>query len=106
MPISALLLTVPPDQQQLAFEVLRADARVTAGEAQAWRIPVVLDTPSIREDREAIDALLGVPGVLGVDVVMVDFSDDSVEGESEGASGLARRHRRGWARADQIGDEE
>lgn len=76
MPISAMLLTIKPDDREKAIEALNADPRITVGEPQAWRIPVVLDTASVKEDRALVEALGRMPEISCIDVVMVDYSED------------------------------
>lgn len=78
MPISALVITLSsdPKEKQRAVEALSQDPRVTLGERQGARLPVVVETETTREGSRMVrEELLQIEGVVFVDVVMVDFSD-------------------------------
>lgn len=78
MPISGLVLTLSdhPTQRQSALDQLALDPRLTLGEIQRNRLPVVADTETVRQGTNLVrEELLDIPGVIFVDVVSVDFSD-------------------------------
>ena len=83
MPVAGLVVTLT-DLDLLRDECLRtlaADPRVTLGELQRGaRLPVVLETASVAEERDLMNDLTRTPGVLLVDLAFHDFSD--VEGFS------------------------
>jgi hypothetical protein len=84
MPIASLVVTVDDRDllRQSALGRLLADPRVELGEARGAYLPVVVDTVTAEEGEELVESLLATPGVLGVDVVGIDFSMD--EGGMEG----------------------
>ena len=77
MPIAALVLRAlcPAAELPLVCDQLRLDPRLTLGELHGDRIPAVLDSASLQEGEEAVEALTRTPGIGHVDVVMIDFSD-------------------------------
>jgi len=78
MPVAGLVVTLT-DLDLLRAEcldALAADPRVTLGELQrGGRLPVVLETASVGEERDLLDDLTRTPGVLLVDLAFHDFSD-------------------------------
>ncbi len=74
MPVSALVLTSADPRGDLAGELAR-DPRFSVGAADGAHLPVVLETTSLEESEEVVEALLVREDVLFVDVVSVDFSD-------------------------------
>lgn len=85
MPISGLVLTLSdePSLQQAALSQLALDSRLSLGELQVNRLPVVAETDTIRQSTRLVrEELLTIPGVIFVDVVMVDFSDTPATDES------------------------
>jgi nitrate reductase NapAB chaperone NapD len=77
MPTSGLVLVLSDGADaDAALGALRGDDRFTIGErAAAGRVPVVLETRSERDGRDAIAWLERLPGVLMVEVAFVDFGD-------------------------------
>lgn len=78
MPISALVVTLSssPELQQRALDAIANDRRLTPGELQGTRLPVVVETETTRESTHLVrEELPAIEGVVFVDVVMVDFSD-------------------------------
>lgn len=75
MPVSALVLTLDPALGDVARESLALDPRVTLGEACGTRLPVVTETESLADGEDLAIELARTPGVLGVDVISIDFSD-------------------------------
>lgn len=57
------------------------DERLTWGPPSGERVPVVVDTLTRREERELVERLENLPGVVRVDVAFHDFSD--IHGECE-----------------------
>ncbi len=78
MIVSALVVTLTEedDARTRALFALDADPRVTCGEPQGLRLPVVTETGSLMEAKELVEALAGIPGVDFVDVVSVEFEDE------------------------------
>ncbi|MFO0677051.1 MAG: hypothetical protein U0169_10970 [Polyangiaceae bacterium] len=52
------------------------DPRIDLGESVGAHVPVVLDTQTASEGAELCESLLATPGVLGLDVVRIDFAAD------------------------------
>ncbi len=83
MPISGLVVTLSNDggEQARALKVLDDDRRLTLGELQKNRLPLVAETETIGEGSRLLrEELKAVDGVVFVDVVSVNFED--VTGES------------------------
>lgn len=76
MTISALVVTLDPEAPARALAVLAADPRLILGNAIDCRLPVCAETTSAREGAALVDDLLRVTGVLSVDVVCIDFSEE------------------------------
>jgi hypothetical protein len=70
MPVSALVVTFAEEPR------LAPDPRLILGAPVGGRLPVVATTATSREGAELIAELEATPGVLAVDVVMIDFSDE------------------------------
>lgn len=77
MPISALVVTAAPHRAERVLRLLESDPRFTCGEPHGCRIPVALETATLRQSRAAHEALLAEAAVQSVDVVSVDFSDET-----------------------------
>ncbi|MBA2661016.1 MAG: hypothetical protein H0U74_01880 [Bradymonadaceae bacterium] len=78
MPISALVLTLSDDtaRRERTLDALRRDARLELGELNGVHLPVVAETDSIPASTHLVrEELLGVDGVVYVDVAWIDFSD-------------------------------
>lgn len=78
MPIASVVVTLDPrgGLRQQALARLVADRRVDLGEAVGSHLPAVLDTETPEEGVELVESLLATPGVLGIDVVQIDFDVD------------------------------
>lgn len=102
MPISGLVLTLSdePSLQQTALSELALDSRLSLGELQVNRLPVVAETDTIRQSTRLVrEELLTIPGVIFVDVVMVDFSDIPETDESVVEPTTQKTHDRPDARS-------
>lgn len=78
MPISALVVTLSPlpELKKRALHTLSKDHRLTLGQLQGTRLPLVVETETTRESTRLVrEELPAIEGVIFVDVVMVDFSD-------------------------------
>ena len=87
MPISGLVVTLSDDEeeQKKALATLEADDRITLGELQENRQPLVLETEGIKEGSKMVRAdLLDIDGVVFVDVVTVNFEDVTGKDRAEG----------------------
>lgn len=75
MAISALVITLSgaPGPARAAVEQLGADPRLELGDAVGSRVAAVLETPSAAADRDALEWLQGLPGVLQVEIASVYF---------------------------------
>ncbi|MGZ3419807.1 MAG: hypothetical protein ACXWUG_18415 [Polyangiales bacterium] len=75
MTVSGLVVTLADDDdaRARALAALACDPRVTCGEPQGLRLPVVTETTSLNEAEELFDALKVLQGVSFVDVVSIDF---------------------------------
>lgn len=78
MPIASVVVTLDHRDglRQEALARLVADQRIDLGEAVGPHLPIVLDTETSEEGVELVEALLTTPGILGVDVVRIDFAAD------------------------------
>jgi len=78
MPIASVVVTLDPREglRQQALARMVGDQRIDLGEAIGPHLPAVIDTESATEGAELVEALLATPGVLGVDVVRIDFDAD------------------------------
>lgn len=79
MPVSGLVVTLSDDEpeQQRALEAIEADERLTIGDRQKNRLPIVAETPSIDEGTELVrEELLDIEGVVFVDLITVNFEDE------------------------------
>ena len=78
MPIASIVLTL--DDRKLPWEGVLAeiaqDPRVELGSARGRCVPAVLDTASAQEGEALVQSFFEKEGVLFVDVVAVDFSED------------------------------
>lgn len=77
MTLSSLVLTLEDSAEKKATvrTLLEADARITLGTPleERW-LPVVLETRTAEEGESLACFLRDLPGVLSLDVVMVDFT--------------------------------
>lgn len=78
MPIASLVITLDEREplRGAALGRLVEDSRVDLGEAKGLYLPVVVDTKTALEGAELVEELLSTPGVLGIDVVRIDFDCD------------------------------
>lgn len=84
MPVSGLVVTLSDDEKKSAQATLalKGDSRLTIGERQKNRLPVVAETETIGEGSRLVrQELLEVDGVIFVDVVTVNFEDVTGKGE-------------------------
>ena len=81
MPVSGLILSLNDDRRLRdgALEAIKHHNAVSLGEMQGQRLPIVVDTPDSDADREVWRWLHELPGVLFVDLVCTDASDDAPE---------------------------
>jgi nitrate reductase NapAB chaperone NapD len=80
MTISALVLTVTAGELDAVQRRLAADPRLTIGAAVDHRLPVVVETADCTAAELLYDWLRALAGVSRVDVVLVDFSEESSRG--------------------------
>jgi len=89
MPVSGLVLTLtdaaPLRAQALA--TVREHPAVDVGEPHGGRVPIVVDTPDSSADRDIWEWLGAIPGVLFVDLVCTDASEDPLGGDGAGEHG-------------------
>ncbi len=84
MAITGLVLTLSddPEERARALERLESEPAVTLGESSGARYPVVVDTPSSREDRDVFQRLSVTEGVRLVELVCANF-EDSEDGSDD-----------------------
>jgi hypothetical protein len=77
MPILGVVavLSSRPDERAAALAALQADPRVTPGDPQGDRLPLVLETRDRADDKACWAALEAIPGLVALDVAFADFSD-------------------------------
>ena len=77
MPISGLVVTLSSDgsDRSDALEWVRADERMTVGDAVGNVLPVVTETDTMDEHEELWNELAALSGVLQVRLAYHDFSD-------------------------------
>jgi hypothetical protein len=75
MPISGLVVSLVSDPQlrEEAIGKIRAEPRIEVGAIHANRMAIVLDTPTIEDDKRLWNWLSSLPGVVFVDLAMVAF---------------------------------
>ena len=78
MTVSALVVTLSSDpcDREIAMSALRDDPRLTLGAGAGDRLPVVAETESAALGAELCEGLGARCGVVRVDVVAIDFSQD------------------------------
>jgi hypothetical protein len=87
MIVSALVVTLD-DEIRLrseALAALAADERLTLGPVEGVRVPVVAEVPRAADGEQLVSELQARPGILFVDVVLVDFSDAPDDRDAEAA---------------------
>ncbi|MCW5755574.1 MAG: hypothetical protein KIT24_12775 [Phycisphaeraceae bacterium] len=79
MPVSGLILSLSDHQhmREQALQAIHGHGLITAGALQGRRLPIVVDTPTSEQDREVWEWLSELPGVVFVDLVCTDSSDDA-----------------------------
>ncbi|MCC5785710.1 MAG: hypothetical protein JJU33_03305 [Phycisphaerales bacterium] len=85
MPVSGLILSLSDDRRLRdgALEAINQHNAVSLGEMQGLRLPIVVDTADSDADREVWKWLHELPGVLFVDLVCTDASDDAPQDTNE-----------------------
>jgi len=78
MPVSGLVLTLGEldSERDAAVHALRDRPEITLGDAQGRRLPIVVDTHCDDEDKAIWEWLHELRGVLFVDLVSADLSED------------------------------
>lgn len=81
MPICGAVLHLSGEwkRRKAALEALARDPRLTLGEANGNRLPVVLDTRDQREDDALWRELLAIDGVMHADVIVAALDDAAGE---------------------------
>lgn len=76
---SALVVTLAEGAgaRSSAVAILAADERLTLGDPEGARLPVVAETKGLADSEALVERLATLPGVLAVDVVVVDFDADA-----------------------------
>lgn len=78
MPISGLVIRMKHGRVELRDQIA-SDPRITLGDLQQRSfLPAVLETATLEESEAVVEELLSREGILGVDIVTVDFSDGIV----------------------------
>jgi hypothetical protein len=76
MPISGLVIRLAEKRVELPSQIA-CDRRLTLGDLQEQRfLPAVLETSTLQESEAVVEGLLALEGILGVDIVTLDFSDN------------------------------
>ena len=88
MPVSGLVLTLSRNDAHRvdALAALGRHPSVDVGEAQGSRLPIVVDTDNSEDDRAVWEWLHTLPGVLFVDLVCADASEDAPAGSGRRSS--------------------
>jgi len=78
MPVSGVVVVLShePEARAQALAALAVDPRVTMGPVQVDRLAVVTESPDTRACTEHLEELGPLPGVLAVQPVFHDFSDE------------------------------
>lgn len=79
MIVSALVVTLDRDaaRRTRALAALAGDTRLAIGDSIGDRVPVVAATETTAHGAELCEQLAVQPGVVRVDVVSIDFSEES-----------------------------
>lgn len=85
MPVSGLILSLSDDprNRDAALQAIKQHNAISLGEMQGRRLPIVVDTPGSDTDREVWAWLHELSGVLFVDLVCTDASDDTPQAPAE-----------------------
>lgn len=83
MPISGLVLTLSSESRlrDAALRALSDHRSIEPGNAERNRLPIVVDTPTSYDDKGVWEWLHELPGVLFVDLVCTDNSEDEITPE-------------------------
>jgi hypothetical protein len=94
MVTSALVVTIDGDacMRRAAMDALTSDARLMLGELAGARLPVVAETSGLGTAERLVEELSAIPGVMFVDVVLVDFDPSSDVDEAPSLGGHRRSH--------------
>jgi hypothetical protein len=89
MSISGLVITLSGDEALAgrALAAVTAEPRLMLGPVDGRRLPAVLEAREAGEDREVFEWLRSLEGVALVDVVYVDFGDQTPPGGMEAGAG-------------------
>jgi len=82
MPISGLVIAVPPGREADVAEMAAALPGLEVTETGNGVLIATLDTPSVKEDKAANQRLAEVPGVLAVSVAFTSVEDCAGNGRS------------------------
>lgn len=95
MPVSGLVLTLSPNLNDRAFAISKLSEHpcVHVGDAEGQRLPLVADTPSDDEDKALWAWLNDLRGVLFVNLVCTDNSDDEPEPSDRSGCDASRADR-------------
>lgn len=93
MPVSGLVLTVPEARTRDVVARLVEHPGVTIGPAEGPRLPIVVESDAVSEDRDTFLWLQELPGVTTVELAFLDFSDVT-ELESRELRRMGRRPNR------------
>ncbi|MBT8483961.1 MAG: chaperone NapD [Phycisphaerae bacterium] len=92
-------MIVLADSNTDVLAAIRADPCCEIGEGPVHgRLPVVLETKSVAEDRAKVRWLEGLPGVALVEVAYHDFSDTTVDRQPDEGGGGTREDSEGARR--------
>lgn len=75
MPISGLVVTAPESAHDSVLSELGGHDSLTVGPATGPRIPVVVDSQTVNDDRDTYFWIQSLPSVTQVEVAYLDFSD-------------------------------
>lgn len=83
MTVSGIVITLSPDPglSAQAIDTLTADPRFELGELSGARLPVVLETETLYEQRDTFQALTDVDGVTFASLVYVEQDLDGDRSE-------------------------
>jgi hypothetical protein len=76
MAVAALILHLDPAHAGTTVQRLARHPALSVGAPQGLLLPVAAESPDARGGRALFEELEATPGVVFVDVVMVDFSDE------------------------------
>ncbi len=92
MPISGLVVTAPESAHSTVLTELERRDSLTVGPATGPRIPVVVDSETVNDDRDMYFWIQSLPSVTQVEVAYLDFSDiQSLKSREKRLMGNRRR---------------